>query len=107
MLIGFIVTKTPLEEGFCTFMKFIDIYIGKEDVNVYLLANGVYTAKNNHLHSDRIRRLLKNCNIIAYLPDLRARGIYKTQLIEGIQLIKNYDDIIIDIMENMDQVLSF
>mgnify|MGYP005852340989 CR=1 FL=1 len=107
MLIGFIVTKTPLEEGFCTFIKFIDIYIGKEDVKVYLLSNGVYIAKNNHLYSDHIRKLLKNCNIIAYLPDLRARGIDKTQLIEGIQLINNYDDIVIDIMENMGQILSF
>ncbi|MDI6643859.1 MAG: sulfurtransferase complex subunit TusB [Methanobacteriaceae archaeon] len=107
MLIGFIVTKTPLEEGFYTFMKFIDIYVGKDDINVYLLSNGVYSAKSNHLYSERVRKLLKNCNIIAYLPDLEARGISKTQLIEGIQLINNYDDIIIDIMENMDQILSF
>ena len=107
MRIGFILTKTPSEESFCTFMKFIGVYIGKEDINVYLLANGVYCAKKRHMHSDLIWKLLKNCDIFAFLPDLKARGISENQLIEKIQLIENYDTIIVDMMENMDQIISF
>ncbi|AXV37629.1 MAG: sulfurtransferase complex subunit TusB [Methanobacteriaceae archaeon] len=107
MRIGFILTKTPSEEGFCTFIKFIKVYIDKEDINVYLLTNGVYCAKRKHLHSDLIQKLLKNCRIFAYLPDLTARGISENQLINGIQVIDSYDEIIVDIMEEMDQILSF
>ncbi|MGC9517182.1 MAG: sulfurtransferase complex subunit TusB [Methanomicrobiales archaeon] len=107
MNIGFILTKTPFEEGFSTFIKFINIYMGKEDINVYLLGNGIYAAKKEHKHAHSMHNILKKCSVYSYLPDMDARGISSNHLIEGIQLVESYDDIIVDLMEKMDQILSF
>ncbi len=37
MHVGFILTKTPAEEGFNTFVKFLNVYIRNNDVSIYLL----------------------------------------------------------------------
>lgn len=107
MQIGIILTKTPAEQGFNTFLKFAWAYAGKEDLSIYFVGNGVFSARKGHLKEEEIRKLLKNSSIYAYSDDLKARGITEGDLIEGIELFDSYDDLVVDIMENKDQVLSF
>ncbi len=107
MQIGIILTKTPAEVGFGTFLRFTSIYLGKEDLSIYLIGNGVFNARKGHLKENQIKKIIKNSNIYAYLDDLKARGIAEDSLIEGINIFESYDELVVDIMENKDQVLSF
>ena len=107
MQIGIILTKTPTEIGFSTFMKFSSLYGDKDELSIYFIGNGVFSARKGHLKENKIRKLLENASIYAYLDDLRARGISEKDLIEGIETFESYDDLVVDIMENKDQVLSF
>ncbi|OPY27445.1 MAG: DsrH like protein [Methanobacterium sp. PtaU1.Bin242] len=107
MHIGFILTKTPAEEGFQTFLKFINIYLGKEDLSIYLTGNGVYCAIEGYNESLKIHRILRKTKIYAYADDLDARGIKKKQLIPGIKIFENYETLVVALMEEMDQILSF
>ena len=107
MQVGIIITKTPAEEGFSTFLKFTSLYMGKEEISIYFIGNGVFSARKGHLKEDEIKKMMKNSLIYAYSDDLKARGISEGDLIEGIETFQSYDVMIIDIMENKDQVLSF
>lgn len=111
MHIGFILTKTPAEEGYNTFIKFLKFHIGNDDISIYLIGNGVYCFRNGHLKADFLMKMLKDSEkslkICACLDDLKARGIDVTSLIEGVKPFEDYDEMVLDIMENMDQVLSF
>lgn len=107
MQIGIILTKTPSEIGFKTFLKFASIYAGKDQVSIYLIGNGVFSARKGHLKENEIKKLLENSSICAYLDDLKARGISEEDLIDGINIFESYDELVVDIMENKDQVLSF
>jgi tRNA 2-thiouridine synthesizing protein B len=107
MQIGIILTKTPAEVGFNTFLKFASLYAGKEELSIYFIGNGVFSARKGHLKEDEIKKLLENSSIYAYLDDLKARGIGEEDLIDGIKIFESYDDLVVDIMENEDQILSF
>lgn len=107
MHIGFILTKTPAEEGFNTFLEFVSLYLGKERISIYLLGNGVFCARKGHSKQDEIENLIGCAKIYANSSDLMARGISEENLIEGIKSISGYDGLVVDIMENFDQVLSF
>jgi len=41
--VGFLVTKTPSELNFKTFLDLLDIW-DEEDLKVYMIANGIYAA---------------------------------------------------------------
>ena len=111
MHMGFILTKTPAEEGFNTFIKFFKIYIETDDVSIYLLGNGVYSfiSKNTNFYTlmNVINDSSRNIKVYACLDDLKARGIGEEKLAKFVDSFVIYDEIIIDIMENLDQVLSF
>jgi sulfur relay protein TusB/DsrH len=111
MHVGFILTKTPAEEGFNTFMKFLKIYIGNDDVTIYLLGNGVYCFIAKHSKSHAVMSILNDSNntskIYACLDDLKARGISVDRLTKDVDSFVSYDEMVIDIMENLDQILSF
>lgn len=107
MHIGFILTKTPAEESFKSFLKFVNLYQGKEEVSIYLVGNGVFCARKWHLNQDKIVKLAEGSKIYAYSDDLMARGISRGDLIEGITIFDSYDDLVVAMMENFDQVLSF
>lgn len=107
MQIGIILTKTPAEQGFNTFLKFASIYSDKEELSIYFIGNGVFSARKGHLKENEIKKLMINSSIYAYSDDLNARGIVEKDLIDGIKPFCNYDDLVIDIMENKDQILSF
>lgn len=107
MHIGIILTKTPAEEGFQTFIQFANLYQGKDEVTIYMIGNGVFCARKGHLNEDIILNLLENSLIYANSNDLNARGIKKDDLIDGIKIIPGYDGLVVDIMEEFDQILSF
>jgi len=107
MHIGLILTKTPAEEGFQTFIQFANLYQGKDEVTIYMIGNGVFCARKGHMNEDKILNLLENSLIYANSNDLNARGIKEDDLIDGIKIIQGYDGLVVEIMEEFDQILSF
>ena len=110
MKLGFILTKTPSEEGFRTFLRFLEIYIANEDVSIYLLGNGVYCFIEGQSKSQRLMNIIqesKAAKVYACLDDLKARGLNDNRLIDYVESFETYDRIVNDIIENMDQVFSF
>jgi sulfur relay protein TusB/DsrH len=111
MHIGFILTKTPSEEGYNTFIKFLKLYIETDDISIYLIGNGVYNfrARNNPSRDlmEIISRSKRSLKIYSCLDDMNARGIEVEKLLEGVVTFENYDIMVIDIMENMDQVQTY
>ena len=74
MHIGFILTKSPSEQGFQTFIDFSKLYITNDQISIYLVGNGVYGARKNYQNPD-LERLFKNSKVYVYGNDLKARGI--------------------------------
>ena len=111
MHVGFILTKTPAEEGFNTFIKFLKIYIGSDEVSIFLLGNGVYSFMAKHSKSQTLFGIIKGSNrkirVYACLDDIKARGLSEDILAKNVNSFVSYDELVIDIMENLDQVLSF
>ncbi len=107
MHIGYILTKTPSEKGFNSFLKFVELYQNKNQLSIYLVGNGVYCARKDNMAFDKIKNLLNDSKIYANSDDLKARGISIENLINGIIQFSHYDQMVIDIMDNFDQVLSF
>lgn len=111
MHIGFILTKTPAEEGYNTFLKFLKFHLGKDDISIYLIGNGVYSFRKKHPKAEFFMKVLKDSEqfskVCANFDDIKARGIDINDLIDGVKPFYDYDEMVLDIMENMDQVLSF
>ena len=106
MHIGFILTKSPSEQGFKTFIDYSQLYINNDQISIYLLGSGVYCARKSYFNPD-LELLLKNSKVYVSSNDLKARGIENEKIKEGLVMFSQYDDIIIDIMENSNQVVSF
>ncbi len=107
MKIGFIITKTPQEEGFNNFITLLNIYQAHAEIIIYLIGNGVYGGVHKHIHADLIHFLAENHSVSVSENDLKARGLGKNNLIPGAKLFSDYDDLVVDLMEEMDQVFSF
>lgn len=107
MRVGYIVTKTPAENGFNTFMQFLKVYMKKEEVYVYLIGDGVYCARKGHQQSVKIQKIIENGRLYALSEDLEARGISPGQTFPGTEIIPGYPELVVAIMEDMDQVLTF
>lgn len=107
MKIGFIITKTPQEEGFNNFIKLLKLYMDHDSIYVYLIGNGVYGATSGHVHSDLIHQIGEKYEINVSKNDLKARGIKKNVLIRGIHIFDDYGNVVGDLMEKMDHVISF
>lgn len=107
MHVGLILTKSPLEQGFKTFFEFACLYLDKNQLSIYLVGNGVYCARKNHAASDEFKKLFRGSKIYAENNDLEARGIQEEQLIKGVIPFYQYDQMVMDIMKNFDQILSF
>ena len=106
MHVGFIVTKTPGETGFKTFLNLANLYLGRDEITIYLIGNGVYCARKGH-KSGLLLKIIKNSRVNALRQDLTARGIRDDQLMEGVESMGSYDEMVHEIMEKLDQVLSF
>lgn len=106
MHIGFILTKSPSEHGFKTFIDFSKLYISNDQISIYLVGNGVYCARKGYSNPD-IETLFKNSNVHVSDDDLKARGIDYEQIKDDLMVFSQYDDMIIDIMEKLNQVISF
>ena len=107
MHVGFILTKSPSEKGFSSFLKFAELYQDKNQLSIYLVGNGVYCARKDNMAVDKIKNLLNNSKIYTNSDDLKARGILTEHLINGLVPFSHYDQVVIDIMEHFDQILSF
>jgi sulfur relay protein TusB/DsrH len=106
MHIGFILTKSPSEQGFKTFIDYSQLYINNDQISIYLLGSGVYCARKNCFNPD-LEILLKNSKVYVSSNDLKARGIENEEINEEFIVFSKFDDMIIDIMENSNQVVSF
>jgi len=106
MHIGFILTKSPSEQGFKTFIDYSQVYITNDQISIYLIGNGVYCARKNFFNHD-LEMIFKNSKVYVSFNDLKARGIENEQITDGLILFSQYDDMITDIMENFNQVISF
>jgi sulfur relay protein TusB/DsrH len=107
MRIGYLVTKTPAENGFNTFIQFLNLYMGKEEVYVYLIGDGVYCARKGHQKSRKIQKIIENGHLYALSEDLQARGISPEQTFPGTEIIPGYPELVVAVMEEMDQILTF
>jgi len=54
-----------------------------------------------------MNRSKRSLNIYSCRDDLNARGIKVETLLEGVVPFENYDIMVVDIMENMDQVQTY
>ncbi len=107
MKIGFIITKTPQEEGFNNFITLLNIYQAHAEIIIYLIGNGVYGGVRGHTHADLVYFLAENHSVSISENDLKARGMKEDNLIPGAKLFTDYDDLVVDLMEELDQVFSF
>jgi len=106
MHIGFILTKSPSEQGFKTFRDFSRSYINNDQISIYLVGNGVYCARKDYSNSD-LELLFESSTVYVYENDIIARGIKKEQIKDGLIVFSDYNDMVIAIMENFNQVVSF
>lgn len=106
MQIGFILTKSPSEQGFKTFLDFSKLYTNNDQISIYLVGNGVYCARKDYSNSD-LEVLFKSSIVYVYENDIIARGIKEEQIKDGLIMFSDYDDIVIAIMENFNKVVSF
>lgn len=106
MHIGLILTKSPSESGFKTFIDFAQLYISNDQISIYLVGNGIYGARKNYKNQD-LETIFKNSRVHVYGNDLNARGIQDGQIKDGLTVFEHYDNLVMDIMENFDQVVSF
>ena len=106
MHIGFILTKSPSEQGFKTFIDYSQLYINNDQISIYLVGNGVYCARKSYCNSD-LEMLFKSSNVYVSSNDLKARGIENEQIKEGLTVFSQYEGMVIDVMENLNQIVSF
>lgn len=107
MRIAFIITKTPQDKGFSSFTKLLHLYQKSHNLVIYLLGNGVYCATHGHIHTDLMHKMAQKHEVLACQTDLLSRGIDKQHLIKGVGFFTDYDDLVEDLMEEIDQVFSF
>lgn len=106
MQVGFVVTKTPGEEGFEAFLNLANLFVARDELTIYLIGNGVYCGRKGH-RSGLSPHIIENSRVKALRNDLTARGIRDDQLMGGVEIMQGYDEMVHEIMEELDQVLSF
>jgi sulfur relay protein TusB/DsrH len=107
MHIGFILTKSPSEQGFETFINFSKLYNHIDDqISVYLVGNGVYCSRKNYSNQD-LEAFFENSKVYVSGEDIKARGIEDKQIKKNLIVFYEYDNMVIDVMENFHQVISF
>jgi tRNA 2-thiouridine synthesizing protein B len=103
---GFILTKSPSEQGFRTFIDFSKVYINNDKISIYLVGNGVYCARKSYINPN-LDVLFESSEVYVSGNDLKARGIEDEKIKDGLIVFSRYDDMVIDVMENLNQVVSF
>jgi tRNA 2-thiouridine synthesizing protein B len=87
-------------------MDFAQLYTYNDQISIYLVGNGVYGARKNYQNPD-LKRVFKNSKVYVYSDDMKARGIEYGELKEGLMVFHQYDDLVMEVMENFHQVVSF
>ncbi len=109
--IGIIITKPPFnnENIESALILAIDLLKEENGTEIFLLSDGVWTAKKGSQIEPLLRTFLeKGGEIIASDPHLKANGIIKEMLVEKIKITERpYDDLVDLIMEQWDRVLLF
>lgn len=103
--VGFLVTKSPSELGFRTFLDLVGIW-REDELTVYLISSGVYAAMKKNRYSHTIRELSETEAVFARKEDLMARGITRDMLIDGVEILEGFDRIVVDIMEKHQMVFT-
>lgn len=110
--IGIIITKTPtanedVENALA--MGEEALKVGNQ-VELFLLSDGVWVGKKgNALAEGRLSDLIKNgCKVKASGKHLKACGLEKKKLVEGVNISDDpYDDLVDLVMERWDKVVIF
>lgn len=106
MHIGFILTKSPSEQGFETFIDYSKLYINNDQISIYLVGNGVYCARKSYINPD-LEVLFESSKVYVSSNDLKARGIGEEPVKKSLIMFSQYDNMILDVMENLNQVVTF
>ena len=61
--------------------------LARKGSDILLIEDGVYGALSGTEYSDVLGAALKDMNVYALGPDLRARGIQEDRIIEGIRVV--------------------
>ncbi len=104
MHIGFILTKSPSEQVFETFLDF-QIICHTDQISTYLVGNGVYCAHKNYSNSD-LEMVFESSTVYVYENDLKQEEL-RRQIKDGLIVFSKYDDMVTDVMENFNQAVSF
>ena len=81
-----IVNKSPFEKntlGSC-------LRLAKPGCSILLIEDGIYAAMANTAFAERLDRWMKEFSFYVLQPDVTARGLDNTPLIEGIKAV-NYE----------------
>ena len=112
VLIGIIITKTPnanedVENALAIGEKALNV---GNQVELFLLSDGVWVGKRgNTLTEQRMKNLIMDgCKVIASGTHLKACGLNKEKLVEGIHIADNpYDELVDLVMDRWDKVVIF
>ncbi|MFQ6050972.1 MAG: DsrH/TusB family sulfur metabolism protein [Candidatus Hydrothermarchaeota archaeon] len=109
--IGIIITKPPFnnENIENALMLAVDLLKEENGAEIFLLSDGVWTAKKGSQIEPLLKTFLeKGGEITASDPHLKANGLIKEMLMENIKITERpYDDLVDLIMEQWDRVLLF
>ena len=110
--IGFVVTKAPSESGLVSNVLSIarsSMDQGKS-VGLFLISDGVWLAKKNQKNHfiDTFTGILKDgAAVIASGEHLEAAGIPEDDVMDGVIVTKKlYKDLVANVMENWDRVMT-
>ena len=110
--LGFVVTKPPLESGLVANILTIaqSALDQGRSVGIFLISDGVWLVKKdqkNHVAELFVKVLGDGAEIIASAEHLEAAGISEDEVIDGVTVTKRvYKDLVMNVMENWDKVMS-
>lgn len=77
------VNKSPFERGSLDSC----LRLAKKGSAILLLEDGVYAAISGTTVSDKVSKAAKNNSVYVLGPDMKARGLAESQLIDGIKVV--------------------
>ena len=64
--------------------------LAQADASILLIEDGIYAVQKNSAAAEKMQQAMANHRIYALEPDLKARGIDASKMIDGISLV-DYD----------------
>ena len=99
-------SKNPLDGGEYCFELASQLRDAGHDVSVYLVQDGVFTARRNFAAGDKLLASAKTAGIglLADEVSLRQRGITKDRLADAVR-VSNMDELVDLLMEKSDKAI--